>query len=227
MGANATPRYRELKFGVTRVVLRDGASGTRYLRADQPLEPHAARMTDRLLHWAAVAPERTFMARRVRNADGSTGDWRHISYAQALQSARSIGQALLDRGLGPDRPVVVLSENDLEHALIALGCMYVGVPYSPASPAYSTISQDYEKLRHVLGTLTPGLVYAADAARYARAIAAAVPPDVEVVYGTPPSVRPEPVEGPASASTLRQAQDRPSSARTGFTLFSDLLATTP
>ncbi len=181
--ASAPARYRELKFGVTRVCLREGEAGVRYLRADQPLETHAARMTDRLLHWASVAPERTFMARRVRNADGSSGDWRHISYAEALASARSIGQALLDRGLGPERPVVVQSENDLEHALIALGCMYAGVPYSPASPAYSTISQDYEKLRHVLQTLTPGLVYASDASRYGKAIAAAVGPDVEVVLG--------------------------------------------
>ncbi len=212
------PRYREMKFGVTRVVLREGAGGVRYLRAEQPLEPHAARMTDRLLHWAAVAPERTFMARRVRNADGSTGDWRHVSYGEALQSARSIGQALLDRGLSVDRPVVVLSENDLEHALIALGCMYAGVPYSPASPAYSTISQDYEKLRHVLDTLTPGLVYAADATRYAKAIAAAVGPDVEVVHGTPSSVRAELVEALARTST--------GSVRT-VTAFSDLLATQP
>ncbi|MFC5499505.1 feruloyl-CoA synthase [Caenimonas terrae] len=178
-----SPRYRDLTFGVTRVAVREGEGGVRYLRADQPLAPHAARMTDRLLHWASVAPDRSFMARRERNADGSTGDWRHVSYAEALDSARSIGQALLERGLGPQRPVVVLSENDLEHALIALGCMYAGVPYSPASPAYSTISQDYEKLRHVLDTLTPGLVYAADAARYGKAIAAAVKPDVEVVLG--------------------------------------------
>ena len=178
------PKYRELKFGVTRVLLREGEGGVRYLRADQPLQPHAARMTDRLLHWASATPQRSFMARRQRNADGSTGNWRHISYGEALESARSIGQALLDRGLSPDRPVVVLSENDLEHALIGLGCMVAGVPYCPASPAYSTISQDHEKLRHVLKTLTPGLVYASDAARYGKAIAAAVAPDVEVVLGT-------------------------------------------
>ena len=183
MSASATPRYRPLTFGVTRVTMRDGRDGIRYMKADQPLQPHALRMTDRLLHWASTAPDRTFMARRQRNADGSTGEWRHVSYAEALESARSIGQALIDRGLGPERPVVVLSENDLEHALIALGCMYAGVPYSPASPAYSTVSQDYEKLRHVLDTLTPGLVYAADAARYGKAIAAAVKPDVEVVLG--------------------------------------------
>jgi feruloyl-CoA synthase len=177
----AGPKYRPLKFGVTRVALRDGANGVRYLRADQPLAEHAIRMTDRLVHWAEAAPNRTFMARRVRNADGSTGEWRHITYAQALDAARRIGQALIDRKLSAERPVAILSENDLEHALLALGCLYAGVPFCPVSPAYSTISQDYDKLRHVLDTLTPGLVFASDGARYGKAIAATVPAATEVV----------------------------------------------
>lgn len=176
--------YRAMRFGVTRAVLREGANGVRYLRAEQPLEGHAHRMTDRLLHWAETTPDRIFIARRVRQADGSTGDWRKITYREALSAARSIGQALLDRGLGVDRPVAILSENDLEHALIALGALYVGIPHTSVSPAYSTVSQDYDKLRHVLATLTPGLVYAADAERYARAIHATVGPDIEVVLGT-------------------------------------------
>jgi feruloyl-CoA synthase len=180
----SAPRYRPLKFGVTRVAMRDGADGVRYMKAELPLDSYAHRMTDRLVHWAAAAPDRTFMARRVRNADGTTGDWRHISYAQALAGARSIGQALLDRGLDADRPVAILSENDLEHAMLALGCLYAGIPYCPVSPPYSTVSQDYDKLRHVLKTLTPGLVFAADAARYGKAIAATVGDGVEVVLAT-------------------------------------------
>lgn len=179
--ASAPVRYRPLRFGVTRVIVREGENGIRYLKADQALEPYAQRLTDRLVHWAETEPQRTFIARRVRQADGSTGDWRRISYREALESARSIGQALLDRGLSAERPVVVLSENDLEHALLALGCLYAGVPYCPASPAYSTISQDYDKLRHILSTLTPGLVFAADAKRYGRAIEATIGQDVEVV----------------------------------------------
>ena len=175
------PRYRPLAFGVTRVALSQGSHGTQYLKADQPLTDYAQRITDRLVHWAQVAPDRSFMARRVKNADGSSGDWRHISYAQALASARSIAQALLDRGLTNERPVAILSENDLEHALLALGCIYAGVPYCPVSPAYSTVSQDHDKLRHVLATLTPGLVFAGDSARYGKAIAATVSDDVEVV----------------------------------------------
>ncbi len=177
----ANVRYRPMRFGVTRGVLREGANGVRYLRAEQALEPYAKRMTDRLLHWAERAPDRVFMARRVRNADGSRGDWQEITYAQALQHARSIGQALLDRGLGAERPVAILCENSLEHALMALGCIYAGVPFSPVSSAYSTVSQDYDKLRHVLQTLTPGLVFTTDARSYGRAIQAAVPADVEVV----------------------------------------------
>lgn len=176
----SSPKYRPMTFGVTRVDLREGAAGVSYLMAQQALGDYAHRITDRLLHWAHTAPDRTWMARRVKNPDGSTGDWRHISYAQALSSARSIGQALLDRGLNADRPVAILSENDLEHALLALGCLYAGVPYCSVSPAYSTISTDHEKLRHVLSTLTPGLVFASDATRYGKAIATAVGEDVEV-----------------------------------------------
>jgi len=177
----SAPRYRPLTFGVTRIAVREGAGGTRYIKADQTLGDYAARITDRFLHWAQTVPERSFLARRVRQADGSTGDWQHLSYGQALASARAIGQALLDRGLSADRPVVILSENGLEHAQLALGCLYAGIPYSPASPAYCLVSQDYDKLRHILHTLTPGLVFATDAARYGRAIQAAVGADVEVV----------------------------------------------
>ena len=177
----STAQYRPLHFGVTRAIMSESLGGVRYLKAEQPLAPCAQRLTDRLVHWAQTAPERTFMAQRVKNADGSKGDWHRISYAQALASARSIAQALLDRDLNAQRPVVILSENDLEHALLALGCLYAGVPYCPSSPAYSTISQDFAKLRHVLDTLTPGLVFASDATRYGRAMLATLNDDVEIV----------------------------------------------
>jgi feruloyl-CoA synthase len=185
-----TVRYRAMMFGVTRCVLRDGAHGAVYVRADQALAAHPSRMTDRLLHWARTAPDRIFMARRARNADGTTGDWQHVTYAQALEKARRIGQALLDRGLSAERPVAILSENSLEHALLALGCLYAGVPHCAVSPAYSTISQDYAKLRHVIDTITPGLVFATDEARYSKAARAAVPAGTEIVYGMPPESEP-------------------------------------
>lgn len=177
----STANYRPLTFGVTRATLRDGETGVHYLVADQQLAPFPARLTDRLVHWAQERPNQTLFARRVKNADGSNGDWRHISFAQALDSARRIGQALLDRGLSAERPVLILSENDLEHALLALGCMVVGIPWCPTSPPYSLISQDFDKLKHVVKTLTPGLVFASDANRYARAMLATLGEDVELV----------------------------------------------
>jgi len=180
---NTSVRYRPLAFGVTRAVLREGAPGTRYLRAETQLAPYAERMTDRLCHWAEAAPDRTFIARRERLPGGGTGDWIRVSYAEAHRQARSIGQALLERGLGPERPVAILSENGIEHALLALGCLYAGVPYCPVSPPYSLVSQDFDKLRHVLDTLTPGLVFAADAQRFERAIKATVPAEIELVFG--------------------------------------------
>ncbi|MCW5652563.1 feruloyl-CoA synthase [Hydrogenophaga sp.] len=174
-------KYRPLKFGVTRAVLRDGPEGVHYLRAAQDLPAFPERITDRLVHWARTRPEQTLFARRAKQADGSTGDWQHISFAQALDAARRIGQGLLDRGLSVERPVLILSENDLEHALLALGCIYAGIAYCPTSPAYSLISQDFDKLHHVVKTLTPGLVFAADAQRYGRAMLATLDENVELV----------------------------------------------
>jgi feruloyl-CoA synthase len=182
--STTTPRFRPLQFGVTEVRTRQGEQGCVYVQAAQELQPYPTRLTDRLAHWAKTTPDLTWMAQRVKNADGSLGDWRHISYAQAWQSARNIAQALLGMDLGPERPVVILSENDLDHALLSLGCLVAGIPHCTVSAAYSTISQDFDKLRHVLSTLTPGLVFASVGSRFARAIQTTVADDVQVVLGS-------------------------------------------
>ena len=176
----STPKFRPLKFGVTRVALRDGAPGTHYLQAEQALQAYPERLADRLAHWAQHKPDHTFMARRAKGADGRLGDWQRISYAKAWQTARSIAQGLIHRGLSADRPVAILSENSLEHALLSLGCLIAGVPFTPVSPPYSLVSVDYDKLKHVLRTVTPGLVFAQDA-RYAKAMAATVAADTAIV----------------------------------------------
>ena len=174
------PKYRPLAFGVTRVNLRQAEGGVQYLTADTPLGPFGERMSDSLIHWAKTTPDETFVAQRQRGPDGALGDWRRVSYAEALDAARRIGQALLNRGLSVERPVVILSDNGIDHALLALGCIYVGIPFSPSSPAYSTVSKDYGKLRHVIDTLTPGLIWAEDGERYGAAIAAAAPAGAEI-----------------------------------------------
>ena len=179
----AAPKYRPLAFGVTRAALRDGAAGVRYVQAEAALPPYAHRMTDRLLHWAEVTPDRTYIAQRERLADGTRGDWVRVSYRESLARARAIGQALLDRGLSPERPVAILAENGIEHAMLALGCLVAGIPHCPVSTPYALVSKDFDKLRHVMDLLTPGLVFVSDA-RYAAAVQATVPADVEVVVGT-------------------------------------------
>ena len=154
---------------------RRSADGIERLRSTVALGPYPDRLTDRLEHWARLAPDRTLVARRERG-----GDWRRIGYAQMLERARAIGQALVERGLGPERPVAILSGNDLEHLSLALGAMWAGVPYAPVSPAYSLLSQDHGKLRHVLNSITPGLLFASGP-EYAKAIRAVADPDIELV----------------------------------------------
>ena len=145
------------------------ADGATLVTSVEPLQPYPLRLTDRLLHWAAVEPDHTLAAKRHQG-----GDWRRISYREALHSARCIAQALIDMKLSADRPVAILSDNDLEQLLLGLGAMLAGVPFAPISAAYSTVSQDYGKLKYILGALTPGLVFAASASAYAKAIVATV-----------------------------------------------------
>ena len=170
-------RYRKVALGPASVTLEAGADGAWLLKSPAPLGPYPSRLTARLAYWANEAPERTFVAKRL-----PTGEWRRITYANALEYARRIGQGLLDRGLSAERPLMILSENDLEHAMLALAALHVGVPFIPVSPAYSLVSQDHSKLRFVAALMTPGLVFASDGARYERAIGSAIVPGTEIVF---------------------------------------------
>jgi len=183
------PRYRSVALGPKDIEVQTRANGYTYVRSPGQLGDYPERLTDKLIHWAAQAPDRTYIAQR----EPGHGPWRRISYADALQAARQIGQALLDRGLDADRPVLMLSGNDIEQALLALGCQFAGVPYSPISPAYSLVSKDYEKLRHVLEVVTPGLVFVSDAQTYGDAIRATMGPDIELT-----STQPEQIDRPCT-----------------------------
>ncbi len=172
------PVYRPVRVGgCVQAVAEHQADGSLVLRSTEALGPYPARLTDRLEHWAAVAPDRTLAARR-----GPDGQWLRISYAQMLQRVQALGQALATRGLGADRPIAILSDNCLEQLQLSLAAMWVGVPFAPISAAYSLVSSDYGKLRHILGTLTPGLVFASSARAYERAISACVGSDVELLF---------------------------------------------
>ncbi len=173
----APRRVRDVKLCAPEVQVDRRADGTIYLKSGRALPDYPEKLTDRLVHWANATPDRVFMADREPG-----GDWRTITYAQALDKVRRIGAALLTRNLSADRPIVILSGNDLEHALLGLAANYVGIPYAPVSPAYSLISSDFGKLRHIVNLLTPGLVYASSA-QYQRAIASTVPLWTEIVVG--------------------------------------------
>ena len=172
-------RVRPVRLCAPEVVVERRPDGTLHLRSSRVLPGYPDKLTDRLVYWAEQAPGRVFMAERP--AEGQGGGWRTLTYADTLERVRRIGASLLTRNLSAERPIVILSGNDLEHALLGLAANYVGIPYAPVSPAYSLISSDFGKLRHIVNLLTPGLVFAADGAQYARAIEAVVPPDVEVV----------------------------------------------
>lgn len=169
-------RFRDARVGgsVSAVVERR-PDGVMSMRSTEALQPYPPRLADRLEHWAREAPDRTFAARR-----GANGEWRHISYAQMLERVQRVGQALLQRPLSVERPIAILSGNDLEHLSLALAAMWVGIPYTPVSPAYSLVSTDHAKLRHIFATVTPGLVFASGPA-YAKAVATVAAADVEVV----------------------------------------------
>ena len=176
----ATP-VRDIRLASTDVSLTKRPDGTMYVKSVLTLGDSPARMTDRLDHWAKVRPDQTFIAQRT-----PAGPWRRLTYAEAASTARRIGQALASRPVSTKRPIAILSGNDIEHALLGLGAMYAGVPFSPISTAYSLVSKDHGKLKHIFRVLTPGLVFAANGTQFEKAIKAVMPADAELVCTSNP-----------------------------------------
>src|SRR5260221_3710768 len=130
---------------------------TVYMQSRRRLGAYPNRITERLEYWADRAPDRIFLAQR-----DATGLWRRVSYADALTRGRRLAQALLDRRLSADRPVIILSGNRIEDGLLALAAMFSGVLYPPVAPAYSLQAKDFGPLQHTFNRLEPGLVFAAE-----------------------------------------------------------------
>jgi feruloyl-CoA synthase len=171
----SSPPLRPISFNDPEITVDARADGTIYLRPHRLKIEYPDRLTDSLRYWAAVAPSRLFMAER-----DAGGGWRKITYAELLSSSRHIASALLARELSAERPVVILSGNSVDHALVAFGAMMAGVPFCPVSPAYSLISKDYGKLSYLMNLLTPGLVFVDDADTFAAALQANVPDTIEI-----------------------------------------------
>ncbi|PTB18832.1 acyl-CoA synthetase [Trinickia symbiotica] len=177
--------FRPIRLGSMEALVERRPDGSVVYELKEPLQPYPTRLTERLEHWANVAPDRGLLARRTR--DGKS--WEYLTYRQALDGARALGQALLDRGLSASRPLMILSDRSFEHALFALAALHVGVPYVPVTPAYSLLSEDFVKLRHLAAVCKPGLVFAECGVQYGRALRE-VFGDVEcVVAGSLPEGR--------------------------------------
>ena len=158
--------HSRLRFAPTDARVERRADGSVLLRSPQTLQPYPRAVGEWLVSWAARAPERVLLAERAGDA------WRKVTYREALDAVRRIGQALLERGLDAERPVAILSDNSVDHGLLALGAMQVGVPVAPISPAYSLMSKDFAKLKYIFELVRPGLVWASDPVKFGPALAA-------------------------------------------------------
>jgi len=165
MGQAARAAGGDALFAVPQITHERRSDGSIVLRSARGLGPVPRSIGVLLERWAAAAPDRVFLAERA-----ASGAWRHLTYEAAGRAANAIGQALLDRGLGPDRPLMILAENGIDHGLMMLGAMHVGVPVVPVSTAYARLSQDYGKLRYIFALVEPGLIYVDEADRYAKAL---------------------------------------------------------
>ncbi|MDI9880524.1 feruloyl-CoA synthase [Flectobacillus longus] len=157
--------FKNVAFGPTQTIKTHNSDGSILFRLNSELKPFPETITDRLGEWSIQQPEKTFIAQRNKE-----GIWQELSYADTYQQMCSIAQNLLDMGFEENDTIVILSENSLEHALLALASVHIGIAYSPISPAYSLVSEDFSKLRHCLEKMTPKLVFVQSEQAYTRAI---------------------------------------------------------
>jgi feruloyl-CoA synthase len=175
--ADAKPGgFAPVEFAPAEVNVEATPDGGYILSSPQPLAPYEENLGVMLRRWAKEDPHRTFLGER-----GSDGAWRLVSYGHAGRLADSIAQALLDRGLGPERPMMILSGNSISHALLMLGGFIAGVPVVPVSAAYSLLSNDFAKLKTIFTEVCPGLIFCEDGTTFSRALQALEPASVEVV----------------------------------------------
>src|SRR3954453_15821527 len=147
------------------------ADGSIRLKSMTPLQPAARCTGDWLEHWGRQAPERIFLGER----SSIDAPWTAITYNDALRQVRSVGAWIVSQGMSAQRPLVVLSDNSIEHALFALAAMHVGVPVASISPAYSLMSKDFDKLKTMIALLDPGAIYVSSLKAFAPALAAIKP----------------------------------------------------
>jgi feruloyl-CoA synthase len=159
--------FKKTMFGPTATTKKVRKDGSVFLKLEQKLEVFPERITEKLIYWAENFPNKTFIARRKSS---KPNDWEEYTYAETLKMVKAIGQHLLNLNFTEEETIVILSDNSIEHALLALAALHVGIPYTPISPPYSLVSNDFGKLKHCLEIMTPKLVFAQNAKTYAKAI---------------------------------------------------------
>ncbi|MGE4634423.1 MAG: feruloyl-CoA synthase [Arenicellales bacterium] len=169
----------DLEFAPARVTTEELPGGGLVIESPVALGEYEAHLGEMLRRWANRAPSSPFLAHRSQN-----GAWHQLRYGEAADQANSVSQALLDRNLSFDRPVMILSGNSIDHALLSLGAMQVGIPVVPVSPAYSLQSTDHQNLIELFTLCSPGLVYVCDPEQFAPAIARLPLEDTELVIGS-------------------------------------------
>lgn len=174
MNLKQTP-FLEIPVIKTDIRKTHNADGSIVLKSAIPLGNRPHRMTERLVYWATETPDKVFIGQK--DADGN---WQTLTYRETYEKVKSIAQYLLKTDVSPEKPLVILSENSIEHGLMGLAALHIGVPYSVLATAYSLRSTDYAKLRHAINLLTPALIFVQNGAAYQKAIDA-VAADTEVI----------------------------------------------
>jgi feruloyl-CoA synthase len=169
MSASAKPRHNpEVLFAAPEIVADRRVDGSIWLKSIAPLQQSVRCVGDWLEHWARQTPERIFLGER----SVTEAPWTTVTYQDALRQVRSIAAWILGQGLSTKHPLVILSDNSIDHALFALAAMYVGVPTAAISPAYSLMSKDFDKLKRMISLLEPGAIHVSSVKPFAPALAA-------------------------------------------------------
>lgn len=177
MEKQARRRIRPVHVVAPRAVFEKQANGNVYIRSTEPLGSYPDRLTDCLKAWAQQAPDRIFLAQR-----GPDGGWEKLTYRETWLRVRRLAAGLLKLGLSQETPLIILSGNSIEHGLLALAAMHIGIPYAPIAPAYSLAVREYRALEHVWQNLAPGMVFVREGLQFSTALKAVVRGDVQIVH---------------------------------------------
>jgi len=176
-----TAPYRPAALAPAKVNAEYREDGSILLTSPIDLGDYYRQVGEPLRHWAEAAPDRVWLAER-----DASGAWRSVTYGEGRALCDRLSQALLDRGLGPGRPLVILSENSVNFGLLSVAAMQVGIPFAPVSPAYSLMSRDFSRLKPIFEQLEPGMVYVEDGVRFETALRALPLDRVELVVTRDP-----------------------------------------